>query len=49
MAREAGFDQVVVKPVDPDSLVREIEHLLDLTVAVRQPNHSFVHRAHENG
>lgn len=49
MARDAGFDQVVVKPVDPDRLVQEIEHLLDNTVSVRQPNHSVVHRAHENG
>src|SRR5687767_11362442 len=37
MAREAGFDDVVVKPVDPDSLVEHIERLLDVTVAVRQP------------
>lgn len=49
MAREAGFDQVVVKPVDPDKLVDEIERLLDMTVSVRQPNHSIAHRAHENG
>ena len=49
MAREAGFDHVVVKPVDPDSLLEEIERLLDMTVAVRQPNHSVEHRAQENG
>jgi CheY-like chemotaxis protein len=49
MAREAGFDQVVVKPVDPDSLLQEIERLLDMTVAVRQPNNSIGHRAQENG
>jgi two-component system, sensor histidine kinase len=49
MAREAGFDQVVVKPVDPDNLVVEIERLLDMTVAVRQPNRSAVQRAQENG
>lgn len=49
MAREAGFDQVVVKPVEPDKLVEEIERLLDMPVCVRQPNHSAVHRAQENG
>jgi CheY-like chemotaxis protein len=49
MAREAGFDQVVVKPVEPDQLVNEIERLLDMTVSVRQPNHSNAHRAHKNG
>ena len=27
-AREAGFDQIVVKPCDPDVLVEEIERLL---------------------
>jgi CheY-like chemotaxis protein len=49
MAREAGFDHVVVKPVDPDSLVQEIEHLLDYMVAVRQPNHGGWHSAQGNG
>ena len=28
-ARDAGFDRIVVKPCDPDTLVDEIERLLD--------------------
>ena len=49
MAREAGFDQVLVKPVEPESLVAEIERLLDRLVGVRQPIRSGVDRAQENG
>jgi CheY-like chemotaxis protein len=49
MARDAGFDQIVVKPVDPDSLVEEIERLLDRMVAVRQPNRFGRHSAQGNG
>jgi hypothetical protein len=49
MAREAGFDQVVVKPVDPDILVGEIERLLEDMVAVRQPSHIARQSAQEIG
>ena len=49
MAYDAGFDDVAVKPVDPDSLVERIERLLDKTVAVRQPSHRSGKLAQENG
>jgi two-component system CheB/CheR fusion protein len=49
MAREAGFDQVMVKPVDPQALVDEIERLVDRFVGVRQPIRSRAERTHENG
>lgn len=49
MAREAGFDRIVVKPVDPDCLGRDIERLLDDMVMVRQPRHIARDSAHENG
>jgi len=38
LARQSGFDTVVVKPCDPDLLVLEIERLLDLAgVLVQAP------------
>ena len=40
LAREAGFDEVMVKPVEPEALVQVIEQLLDRCVGVRQPIHS---------
>ena len=49
LALEAGFDEVVVKPIDPDNLVDEIERLLDDTVVVRQPSHMAMDSAQENG
>jgi hypothetical protein len=49
MAREAGFDQVMVKPVDPQTLVDEIERLADRYVGVRQPVRSRMERPRENG
>jgi two-component system cell cycle response regulator DivK len=50
-AREAGFDQIVVKPCDPDVLVEEIERLLpaELGPVLSQPINSGVALPHENG
>jgi CheY-like chemotaxis protein len=49
-ARTAGFDQIVVKPCDPDTLVEEIERLLPLTDEVpSQPGNFIVEHGHKNG
>ena len=48
-AREAGFDRIVVKPLDPDMLVREIEDLLGATVSVRNSGAVRVKQTRENG
>ena len=49
-AREAGFDQIVVKPCDPDLLVEEIERQL---LAVDEPDTQLdgiaVEHGHKNG
>jgi CheY-like chemotaxis protein len=47
MARQSGFDAVVVKPCDPDYLVSEIERLLG-EPSDRQPGHSTVELPHNN-
>jgi CheY-like chemotaxis protein len=49
-AREAGFDQIVIKPCDPDMLVEEIERLLlHVDELVIQPSHLIVAHGHNNG
>lgn len=51
MAYDAGFDLVVVKPVNPDALVGEIIRLLDSgsAVPVRQPIRKGMEQANGNG
>lgn len=46
-ARDAGFDQIVIKPCDPDVLVEEIERLLDSEP--NQPADIALERGHNNG
>jgi CheY-like chemotaxis protein len=49
-ARQAGFDQIVLKPADPDALVEEIEHLLDRDGEQHtKPSHIAMENGHENG
>jgi CheY-like chemotaxis protein len=49
-AREAGFDQIVIKPCDPDLLVEEIERqLLAVDESDTQLGHSPVEHGHKNG
>jgi CheY-like chemotaxis protein len=50
LARDAGFDLIVVKPCEPDELVGEIERLLHSAVRVPgQPSHVAVEHGHNNG
>lgn len=49
MARQSGFDAVVVKPCDPSLLIQEIERLLRTDAGRFQPSHSGVELPHNNG
>jgi CheY-like chemotaxis protein len=49
-ARDAGFDQIVIKPCDPDMLVEEIERQLHpVDEFVTQPINFAVEHGHKNG
>lgn len=49
-ARAAGFDQIVIKPCDPDLLVSEIERLLESSPTLPgQPSNIAVEHRHNNG
>ena len=48
-ALAAGFDQIVIKPTDPDALVEEIERLLGDEALPMQPSNIAVEHGHENG
>lgn len=49
-AREAGFDQIVIKPCDPDRLVQEIERLLLIAEDLGTETASTaVEHGHDNG
>ena len=49
-ARAAGFDQILIKPADPDRLVEEIDRLLTSAEALPfQPGNLAVEHGHNNG
>jgi CheY-like chemotaxis protein len=49
-ARDIGFDQIVIKPCDPDFLVEEIERLLDSASDISaHRDHAPVEHGHDNG
>lgn len=49
LAREVGFDAVVVKPCDPDLLLAEIERLIADHVDPIQLSRSDMNERHKNG
>jgi len=48
MARQSGFDAVVVKPCDPDHLVHEIDRLLSIDADTAMPGLPGVEPTHNN-
>jgi CheY-like chemotaxis protein len=49
LAREVGFDAVVVKPCDPDMLLAEIERLTGEPAEPIQLSNNTVNERHKNG
>lgn len=49
LAREVGFDAVVVKPCDPDMLIAEIERLAPDPVSPIQLSNNGMNESHNNG
>jgi len=49
LAREVGFDAVVVKPCDPEMLVSEIERLAANRIDPIQLNSNSMNERHKNG
>lgn len=50
LARDAGFDRIVIKPCDPDALIQEIERLLESSFGhPSQPSYVAVEHRHNNG
>lgn len=49
LARQVGFDSIVVKPCDPDTLLEEIERLAGDAANPIQLNSSSMNERHKNG
>lgn len=49
VARECGFDVVIVKPIEPDQLLEVMERFFDSNRPLSQPSQLCGDQAHENG